>query len=271
MRQGFRHAVTCSAILFGGFIVAASGSSPAEVPGRSIGDPWWDDALAESSNAGRGDDKAADPAAAVAAVPQPAGRERIQRRDGTMNILRRELSVVRATCPSLSLAERRLIVRAGLLAVDQMPRAGAEAVPQQVAPGVVLRVHVGERAKPSDAARAVENAIGRAVAEEASPDEAQAYRRELEARGERRREAAVAVLVEAVDQTAILDDGQRQRLAAALNARWQPFWEQGAMQAASVRMTGARLPPGVAAVVADVLNPEEFKAWQERLRRLPGS
>jgi hypothetical protein len=276
MMSAFRHCVACVAVLASGLVVVdASGAAPAQAPDRSIGDPWWDEAVAETAQNDPADEEVEEPAAAEAAMPQAAGRNRIHRRDGTMNILRRELSVVRATCPSLSLEGRRAIVRAGLLAVEQIPRAGVVAdripAPRQVAPGVVLRVQVGGRAKPSDAAQLVESAIERAVAEGATPDEAQAYRRELEARAERRRAAAVAVLVEAVDQTAMLDDEQRQRLAAALDTKWQPFWDQGALHAGHARMTAARLPPGVAAVVADVLDPEEFKAWQERLRQLPGS
>ncbi len=264
-------------MLASGLVVSASGAADAQAPDRSIGDPWWDEAFAESTLNDPADEEVEEPEAAAAAVPQAAGRKRIHRRDGTMNILRRELSVVRATCPGLSLEERRAIVHAGLRAVEQVPAAGAAAAadkmpaPKLVAPGVVLRVQVGGGAKPSDAAQSLENAIEKVVAAVASPDDAKAYRRELEARAERRRVAAVARLVEAIDQTAMLDDDQRQRLAAELDSNWQPFWDQASLQAGHARMSGSRLPPGVAAVVADVLDPDAFKAWQERLRRLPGS
>ncbi len=238
------------------------------VSANVIGDPWWDEVAPATAEA-EPKDAAAEP------VLQARQRSVIQRREMALVVLRRELSVVRAACPSLSLEDRRAILTASLLAVEEVatsePVAGQN---QRVVgrPGVVVRVQVGgARVKQHDAARPVEEAVAKAVAEVAPAAEAESYRRELAARMNRRKAAAVAVLVEAVDQTAMLDDVQREALAAALNKNWQPFWEQSVTDAGRSRFTAARLPPGVAAVVADVLGQDAFNTWQERLRRLPGS
>jgi hypothetical protein len=269
MMRDVRRLIACFFLMLAsGLVAGASGTARAQAVDHSIGDPWWDEAVAEPPE----NDQADRPDEGAAPVPRAGARNHAHRRDAAMNILRRELSVVRATCPSLSHGQRRAIVEAGLLGVEQLPRARAVAdrvqLPQQVAPGVVLRVQVGGGAKPSDAAQSMQEAIAETIAEVASPDDAQAYHRELSARSERRRAAAVAVLVDSIDQTAMLNDEQRDTLAANLEKKWQPFWDQAAMQPG---MTAARLPPGVAAVVADVLGPEEFNRWQERLRRLKGT
>jgi hypothetical protein len=245
-----RHLVASVAMVASGLACSAGGTAYAQAVDRSIGDPWWDEAAAP--------------------VPQAEAQNPMARRDGGMTILRRELSLVRATCPSLSRDERRAVVEAGLLGVEQRSRPGADRmqVPQQVVPGVVLRIQVNGEAKQSGAAQSVENAVAKKVAEVALPEEAKAYRRELAARAERRRSAAIAVIVDTVDQTAMLDEDQRNKLTAALETKWQPFWDQAALQSG---ITSARLPPGVSAVVADVLSPKDFNRWQERLRRLPGS
>jgi hypothetical protein len=247
-----RHVVASVALVAAGVACIAGDTAYAQVGDRSIGDPWWDEA--------------------VAPVQDAEAQNPVARRDGGMTILRRELSLVRATCPSLSRDARRSVVEAGLVGVEQGSRRVVDRIPvpvqQQVAPGVALRIQVNGEAKQSGAVQSVENAVAKKVAEVASADESKAYRRELAARAERRRSAAIAVIIDTVDQTAMLDEDQRNKLSAALEKKWQPFWDQAALQPGS---TSARLPPGVSAVVAEVLSPEDFNRWQERLRRLPGS
>jgi hypothetical protein len=225
---------------------------------QSIGDPWWDDAK---------------PDAARELRPSGQGQQPSRQTQRAMAILRRELSLVRAACPSLSPDARAAILSAALEGVGKAAatKPVAAPAPQIVAPGAVVQIQAGGSLRHPDIAPVVEEAVAKAVARSARPDEAEAFSHEVAARATRRREAAVAILVEAVDQTALLDESQRQTLARALDKNWQPLWERLAIQAGQSRVTGRQLPPGVAAVVADVLGRDQFNTWQERLRRLPGS
>ncbi len=264
-----RHAAAALAILMAGLANVPWVTAAEPIQQAEIGDPWWDEAAPATP-------AEADPKAPPAEPIQQA-HERARRfgQQTAMNVLRRELSAVRAACPSLSSEDRAAIMTAGLRAVDvtaavkQPIVRGDQRVNGIIAPGGAVQGRM--RVVPSPMAAALASSIGEAVAnavaEVAPAAEAEAYRREVTARADRRRAAAVAVLVEAVDQTAMLDDTQREALAAAFAAKWQPAWEQVALQASQVRFTGGRLPPGVVAVVADVLGPEEFFVWQERLRR----
>lgn len=263
MNAGLRHRGARFAMLVGGLIAGASGIARAQVAERAIGDPWWDEAVPATAEA---------PLVEVPAREMQARARTVadQNRNVAMMALRRELSLVRAACPSLGAGQRATIVAAGLRAVDEGPAANAPVVHNHraVRPGVVIRMQVQGRASTVASGRHVEEAVTKTLAEVAIPEEFEAWQREIAARAERRRAAAVAVLVEAVDQTAMLDDAERDRLAGALTEKWQAFWDQAAMQPG---LTAARLPPGVAAVVAEVLGPEDFNRWQEQLRRLPGS
>jgi hypothetical protein len=241
-------------------VEAVQGNAEAQVvdAAYAIGDPWWDDVKPDAAREPR-------PTRPV----QPPNRQ-AQR---AMAIVRRELSLVRATCPSLSREAREAILTAGLQAVGKAEAAKPAAAPAQkiIAPGAVVRIQAGGSVRHPDVAPVVEAAVAEAVSKRALPEEAEAFTREVAARAARRREAAVAILVEAVDQTALLDESQRQALARALDKHWQPLWERLAFQVGQSRVTGRQLPPGVAAVVADVRGQDAFNTWQERLRRLPGS
>lgn len=275
MRLEVRRPVVWCVLLFGGSVAATSGTVQAQVipvaeairedvgagaidAATSIGDPWWDDANSDSASERRPTDQG-----------QSLGRQ-TQR---AMVVLRRELSLVRASCPSLAPEARQAILTAGLEGVGKAEVAKPAAAPaaRVVAPGAVVRIQAGGSVRHPDVAPIVEDAVAQAVAQSALPDEAEAFTREVAARAARRREAAVAIIVEAVDQTAVLDVSQRQALARALDKNWQPLWERLAIQSGQSRVNGRQLPPGVAAVVADVLGQDAFNTWQERLRRLPGS
>jgi hypothetical protein len=270
-----RYRVVWCVLLVGGPVAAVSGTLPAQVmpaveavhenleiqvvdAARLIGDPWWDDA-----NPHRAEER------------RPPGQVQVQSRNAQrgLTILRRELSLVRATCPSLAPDARGAVLTAGVQSFSKAETAKPAAAPalKVVAPGGVVRMQVGGSVRQPDVTPVVEAAVAKAVADHATPEEAKAFAREVTARGARRREAVVAILVEAVDQTALLDEGQRQALARALDKNWQPLWERLVFQVGQPRITGRQLPPGVAAVVADVLGPDAFTIWQERLRRLPGS
>lgn len=269
-----RHPVVWCVLLFGGCVAVSVSVHPQATPAaealrenggaeaidaaRSIGDPWWDDAISDATPERRPTDQG-----------QPPDRQ-IQR---AMVVLRRELSLVRASCPSLVPEARKAILTAGLEGVGKAEAAKPALAPAAriVAPGAVVRIQAGGSVRHPDIAPIVEDAVAKAVARSALPDEAEAFAREVAARAARRREAAVVILVEAVDQTALLDQSQREALARALDKEWQPLWERLALQAGQSRVSGRSLPPGVAAVVADVLGQEAFNTWQERLRRLPGS
>lgn len=181
-------------------------------------------------------DDVPEPAPAVRQVPRAPARPRVslQHRGQAMESLRRELSLVRAACPGLAPGARGAIVAAGRTAAGDRP------------------------------AGSVEAAVARAVQAAAGPAEVAAFRREVVAREARRRAAAAAVLVEAVDQDALLDDRTRQALSDALAAAWRPTWDQVGAAAARQRFTGTRLPPGVEAVVASVLDADSLAAWRER-------
>ena len=81
--------------------------------------------------------------------------------------------------------------------------------------------------------------------------------------------AVVAVMVEAVDRDALLDDRERTAVAGALAERWRPEWQSVAATALRQRITFARLPPGVPDAVAAVLDPETAAAWRARAVEAP--
>lgn len=205
----------------------------------AIGDPWWD-AAAEAVPT--------TPAAAVA-VPQDAqaqARQRAQarlsdvRRSRGTQILKRELSLVRAACPTLEPAARAAILGVGRQAV------------------------AGQAAGRTPLVDGVETAIEAALLQQAGAGPAAAYRAEREARARRRQEAALAVLVDTIDRDALLDATGRTALAEALAAHWRPEWVLVASLPLRQRAGGMRLPDGVAEVAATVLDEDTVTAWRQR-------
>jgi len=205
----------------------------------AISDPWWDQRATEAS----------DPKPAQLQRPSVPERMAVQRKGVAEAALQRELSVVRAVAPDLDPAVRREVLMAGERAVERLAAGG---VPT---PGSV------QQSSPQE----IQSFLERALLS-IDRDRADAYRAEITARAARRRQAALAVLVEAVDQEALLTEPERAALAAGLEERWQPAWENLALAASRSRITAARLPPGVAEAAQRSLSPERFAAWQERLR-----
>lgn len=206
--------------------------------GESLGgiDPWW------------GDDAAAVPPAAEG---QADGRQQAQvrlaqaRRARAQTVLVRELSRVREACPGLEPAQRAAVLAAGRKMVED------------------------QAAGRAPLANGIEPVLERALEQAAGPDVAVVYAEEVASRVARQKAAAIAVMVEAVDRDALLDDRERTAVAGALAERWRPEWQSVAATALRQRITFARLPPGVPDAVAAVLDPETAAAWRARAVEAP--
>jgi hypothetical protein len=220
--------------------LAVGPAGPPLQPGPAagvIGDPWWDRAAGERAAA----------AAEPPAPPQDRARLQAQarlaevRRTRGMQILRLELSRVRAACPELDTASRGRLLAAGREAVE------------------------GQAAGRTPLVGGVEIALEQALRDHVGAAAAAAYRAELEARSARRQQAAIAVLVEAIDRDAVLDAGSRQRLAAVLRQAWRSDWEAVVATAGRRRIGEPSLPAGVADAAAGALDDETFAAWRKRI------
>jgi hypothetical protein len=251
--------------------LGADGSEP-------IGDPWWDDAAAV---------KAPAPAAAKQdGKPVPANDPQAMRqlqlqlqaqqlgrhaRQPAMTVLRRELSLVRQTCPSLEPQQRAAVLHAG--------REAVEAFAKELMGRTPASRRVAQR--QDDAAAKVHLAVQAAVAANASQSEAAAYEAERGRAVERRRQAAVAVLVAEVERDAFLDDAERGKLAAALAESYREPWRSVTDQFQQMgRIVGMQLPEGFDRCVEQVLGKDRQAEWLRRRgdaqplvagRRLDGS
>lgn len=205
----------------------------------TIGDPWWD----EAAPAGK-------PAAAAAeqAAADPKGRARQQaqarlagvRRSRGMQMLRRELSLVRASCPTLDRAARERLIEAGLAVVES------------------------QAAGRTPLVNGIEPTLGRLLEEVAGPSAAAAYREEIEARSTRNQEATIAVFVAAIDAEAELPADRRDAVAEALWRAWRPEWEAAAAAAPRQLVSRGRLPGGVVEAASAALDEETLAAWRQR-------
>jgi hypothetical protein len=200
-------------------------------PDGDIGDPWWDDVGSGrvANEPDRNEGRDASPADGDTRRPNEPMRARAARQRGqaAMHALRGDLSLVRQTSPALDAAARAEILAAGRRAVDE----------NSAAPSTTPRTHV--RAALSAALEAYAGA-GAVVA----------WQREIDQRSERRRRAALAVIVEAVDQSHGLDDGRRAAVAEGLVQGWQNSWE---MVLGHAQRPGRSLPSGVAECVTQAL------------------
>jgi len=206
--------------------------------GESSGgiDPWWGDAAA-----------VAPPAAEVQAEgrQQPQARLAQARRSRAQTVLVRELSRVREACPGLEPAQRAAVLAAGRKMVED------------------------QAAGRAPLANGIEPVLERALEQAAGPEVAVVYAEEVASRVARQKAAAIAVFVEAIDRDALLDEGQRQKVAAALAERWQPEWQSVAATALRQRITFARLPLGVREAVTAELGSETVSAWWARAVEAP--
>jgi hypothetical protein len=237
---------------------------PAEVDGVAIGDPWWDDAAPPpkagdpdaAPAAAAGDDQAdgADPRAQMEAqLRAQAEMVRMSARQQGLAILRRELSIVRQTCPSLERQQRALVVEAGRAAVEN-------AVEDQMTAALGRR-----RGRPADLEAAIGEALRKSVAANAADSESVAYEAERGLRKERAKQATIAALVADVDRDAFLDEAERQALAKTLAESYHERW-RGALSAlqSGMPVLGATAPQGLDRSVEKALGKDRKAEWLAR-------
>lgn len=225
--------------------------------GEAIGDPWWDEA-----EAGRQAEKPRREAADKAQAEMLAQSVRQQGRA----ILRRELSLVRQSCPSLEKQQRALVLEAGRGAVDR-------AVDEQI-----QAVGGGRRPfeSPTDLETAIRDALKAAVKANADDTELAAYEGEHGLREERRKAAVVAALVAEVDREAYLDDAEREALAKGLMASYRERWRPAvtAFQQNAMVVLNENILPGLERCVEKALGKPRKDQWvvaRDEARKLAGN
>jgi len=242
--------------------------------GDVIGDPWWDEAEAGRPAAkpqGEAADEAAEPADAQAVL---RAQVRAQAEMLTQNlhqqglaILRRELSLVRQSCPSLEKQQRALVLEAGRGALDR-------AVEEQVQAAGGGRRRVVQR-RGGDLETVIRDALKAAVKANAADAELAAYEGEHRLREERRKVAVVAALVAEVDREAYLDDAEREALVKGLTASYRERWRPVVM---ALQQSGMFVPdesnlPGLERCVEKALGKERKDQWmaaRDEARTLAG-
>jgi len=239
---------------------------------EAIGDPWWDDA-----EAGRLDAKPQPVAADEALAADPADAQAMLRAQAEMivhsvrqqglAILRRELSLVRQSCPSLEKQQRALVIEAGRGAVDR-------AVDEQMQAAGGGRRRVAQR-RGGDLETAIRDALKAAVKANADDAELVAYETEHRLREGRRKAAVIAALVAAVDREAYLDDAEREALAKALTASYRERWRRGvtALQQNVMIVPDENILPGLERCVEKALGKPRKDQWlaaRDEARKLAG-
>lgn len=248
----------------------ALGQIPAGTGELAIGDPWWDEAEAEGPVADPDDalveadvevDDDADPRVRMQAqLRAHAEMLRQQFEQEGLAILRRELSIVRQTCPSLERQQRALVLQAGRQAIVRL-------VNDQLDTAIGRR-----RGRQADMNAAIGDALRAAVTANAAAEESAAYAAERGLRQERVRRATIAAIVADVDRDAFLDDGEREALAEALAEAYRERWRPAVVALQQgIDGNGGGLLPGVERCVEKAIGRErkaEWLAWREEARRL---
>lgn len=216
----------------------ASADAATDGGAAAIGDPWWDEARESVPDRPPAVQPPAD--AKDAARRQAQARLADVRRSRGTQILKRELSLVRAACPTLDPAARAEILAAGRVAV------------------------AGQAAGRTPLVDGVEIALEEALRRQVGADAADAYRVERDARVARRRSTAIAVLVEVIDRDALLDAEGRAALRRALEENWRPEWDGAVSSPLRQQLGEVRLPEGVLQVAAAVLDDATLAAWRQR-------
>jgi hypothetical protein len=243
---------------------------PAGVEGDAIGDPWWDDAAAkpeaDTLTAEPADDGEEDAAA-------PQGQLEIQLRaqaemmrnavrQAALRVLRRDLSMVRQSCPTLEPQQRASVLQAGREAVEKAADDQGAAI-------------LARRRVRQPETEAVSEAVRAAVAATAAAEEAAAYEAELGLRKERVKQATIAALVADVDRDAFLDDAEREALAEALAESYRESWRQAVLAWQQGRgLAGTPPATGVERCVRKALGADREAEWltlrKEAVERLAG-
>jgi hypothetical protein len=247
------------------FVPAGQVFAPGGDDAEAIGDPWWDEAEAKPPAAEQAPDAEAEgdegdvPADAQAMLQEQlraqAQQLAQQLRQQGLTILRRELSLVRQSCPSLEKQQRALALEAGRGAIDR-------AVDEQ------LQAAGGGRRRPTkqtDLETAIRDALKASVKANATAEESAAYEAERGLRRERAKQATIAAIVADVDRDAFLDDAEREALAKGLAESYRERWRQvvRALQQGMVEV-GAPPPQGVDRCVERALGKERKAEWLAR-------
>jgi hypothetical protein len=247
----------------------------ADGTGDAIGDPWWDEAEAKPAAAepdpeAVAEDAEAEEPADAQAMLQAQLRAQVEMlaenvRQQALAILRRELSLVRQTCPSLEKQQRALVLAAGRGAID---RAVAEQT--QAAGGGRRRA-----AKRTDLEAAIRAALTAAVQANAADPEPAAYAAEQQRRVERRKAAVVAALVAEVDREAYLEAAEREALAKVLTESYRERWRPAvaALQQNGLAVPDESILPGLERCVEKALGKDRKARWvaaRDEARTLAG-
>jgi hypothetical protein len=243
----------------------AGAFAPGGDDGEAIGDPWWDEAEAKRPAAeekappdaeAEGDEGDA-PADAQAMLQEQlrAQAQQIaqQLRQQGLTILRRELSLVRQSCPSLEKQQRALVLEAGRGAIDR-------AVDEQ------LQAAGGGRRRPTkrtDPEAAIRDALKASVKANAADAELASYEAEHRLQEDRRKAAVVAAIVAEVDREAYLDDAERQALSTALAESYRARWRQAiaALEQQGMVAPDENILPGLERCVEKALGKERKARW----------
>jgi hypothetical protein len=237
---------------------------PDEAASLAIGDPWWDDAVPQPPAGDApaapaqepGDDEADDADPQVQLQAQLQAQAEMLRQVVELQglaILRRELSVVRQTCPSLEKQQRALVLQAGRQAIEKV-------VDDQMTAALGRR-----RGRQADIETAVSEALRTSVAANAAAEESAAYEAERGLRKGRAKQATVAALVADVDRDAFLDDAERETLARTLAESYRERWRPAvtSLQQGMAEFP-APPPPGVERCVEKALGKERKAEWLAR-------
>ena len=233
---------------------------------EAIGDPWWDEAEAKPPAAEQAPDAEAegdegDAPADAQAMLQEQLRAQAQQlaqqlRQQGLTILRRELSLVRQSCPSLEKQQRALVLEAGRGAIDR-------ALDEQ------LQAAGGGRRRPAkrtDLEAAIRAALTAAVQANAADPEPAAYAAEQRLRADRRKAAVVAALVAEVDREAYLNAAERETLAKVLTESYRERWRPAvaALQQNGLAVPDESILPGLERCVEKALGKDRKAEWLAR-------
>ena len=191
-------------------------------------------------------------AAAAAAVAAQMKQQRLQQAQQMEQMLQPamygELEFIRATCGDLSPEARRAIRAAAKEAVRE---AAEQFAAQQERPGrrsIDLATTFATKLEPT---------IERVV----SPEVLAAWRREVEARQQRRAEAARVSIVSKLDEALDLTAAQRKAVLSDLESRWDAAWLCELMDQ-GIQVNGRRPAPDFAAAcIEHHLDERQRKEW----------
>jgi hypothetical protein len=169
-----------------------------------------------------------------------------------MAILRRELSIVRQTCPSLERQQRALVLEAGRAAVDK-------AVEEQITAALGRR-----RGRQAVIEAVIGEALQKSVAANAAEGEAAAYEAESGLRQERAKQATIAALVADVDRDAFLDDAEREALTKALAESYRERWRGALAVLQNGGLIAGNPQQGIDRCVEKALGAERKAEWLAR-------